>query len=218
MGAERNREERKNPRMKQNGVVVHRTAIVEQGAELGVGVRVGPYSIVGSAVQLGDHVEVGAHVTIAGHTEIGGNCRFFPHTSIGSDPQDLKFAGEESFLQIGTANIFREFITVNCGTAGGGGVTSIRDDNYFMAYSHVAHDCQIGNHTVFANAATLAGHVTVEDHTVIGAFSAVQQFCRVGQHAFIGGFSIITKDALPFVRTVGHRSEASAYDINTIFV
>ena len=134
--------------------------------------------------------------------------------SIGSEPQDLKFAGESTRLEIGDDNTFREFVTINRGTTGGGGVTRIGSGNFFMAYSHVAHDCEVGNETIFANAATLAGHVVVEDGATVGAYSGVHQFCRVGKHAFIGGYTVVTQDALPFVKTVGNR--AKPYGINTI--
>lgn len=195
---------------------VHPTAIVDPSAELGSEVTVGPYSIVGPRVQIGEGTLLEAHVHVHSFTTIGRNCRFSSFGSIGSAPQDLKFRGEESYLRIGDRNVFREFVTLNRGTAGGGGSTTIGDDNFFMAYAHVAHDSQVGHHVIMSNAATLAGHVDVADHSTIGAFSAVHQFCRVGLHAFIGGFSVITRDALPFIKTVGARNEAKIYGINTI--
>jgi UDP-N-acetylglucosamine acyltransferase len=134
----------------------------------------------------------------------------------GSDPQDLKYRGEATYLEIGDDNIFREFVTLNRGTQGGNGITVIGNGNFFMAYSHVAHDSVMGSGIIMANAATLAGHVTVGDHATIGAFSAVHQFCRVGPHAFIGGFSVITRDALPFIKTVGERNHAKIYGINSL--
>jgi UDP-N-acetylglucosamine acyltransferase len=139
----------------------------------------------------------------------------FPLASIGLRPQDLKYAGEPTRLVIGQKNVFREFVTVHRGTVGGGGVTTIGDRNVFMAYAHVAHDCHVGDDTIFGNAATLGGHVTVQSYATISAFSAVHQFCRIGRHAFIGGFSVITKDALPFAKTVGNRP-ARNYGLNTI--
>jgi UDP-N-acetylglucosamine acyltransferase len=151
---------------------------------------------------------------IDGWTEIGDGNQIFPFASIGLIPQDLKFRGEQTKLVIGDGNVFREFVTIHRGTAGGGGVTEIGDRNVFMAYAHVAHDCHVGNHTIFGNAATLGGHVTVEDFATISAFSGVHQFCRVGQHAFIGGYSVVTKDALPYAKTVGNR--ARIYGLNTI--
>ena len=158
--------------------------------------------------------KVGASAVVDGFTEIGDGNQIFPFASIGLIPQDLKFRGEPTKLLIGHRNVFREFVTIHRGTAGGGGVTAIGDHNVFMAYAHVAHDCHIGNHTIFGNAATLGGHVTVEDYATISAFSGVHQYCRVGQHAFIGGFSVITKDALPYAKTVGNR--ARIYGLNRI--
>ncbi len=182
---------------------LHPTAIVDPGAELGDRVVVGPYAVIGSGVRLGAGTTVGAHAAICGETVLGRENRVYPHAAIGFDPQDLKYQGESSRLVIGDRNQFREFCTINRGTAFGGGETRIGDDNLFMTQSHVGHDSQIGSRTVFTNAGTLAGHVVVEDDAVIGAFSAVHQFCRVGRHAYIGGYSVITMDALPFCITVG---------------
>jgi len=190
------------------------TARVAAGAELGDGVVVGPYCIVGPRVVLGPGCVLAAHVVIEGQTRVGGGSRFFPFSSIGAIPQDLKFKGEETRLEIGRENVVREFVTLNTGTSGGGGVTRIGDQNFLMAYSHVAHDCQIGSRVIMANAATLAGHVTVEDGAIVGAFSGVHQFCRVGREAFIGGYSVVTQDALPYVKTVGNR--ARTYGINVV--
>ena len=150
-----------------------------------------------------------------GWTEIGEGTEIYPFASIGLVPQDLKFRGEETRLVIGRRNIFREFVTIHRGTAGGGGVTRIGDRNVFMAYVHVAHDCRVGNDTIFGNMATLGGHVSVDDFANVSAGSGVHQFCRVGQHAFIGGYSVITKDALPYAKTVGSRP-ARTYGVNTI--
>lgn len=190
------------------------TARIAPGAELGNDVVVGPYSVVGPRVILDSGCVLAAHVVIDGHTRVGANTRFFPFASIGSIPQDLKFQGEETRLEIGRDNVIREFVTLNLGTEGGGGSTRLGDRNFLMAYSHVAHDCQIGSGVIMANAATLAGHVTVEDGAIIGAFSGVHQFCRVGREAFIGGYSVVTQDALPFVKTVGNR--ARTYGINVV--
>jgi UDP-N-acetylglucosamine acyltransferase len=193
---------------------IHPTAVVHPEAEIGKGCRIGPFSVVGAGVRLGAGCELVSHVAIQGDTEIGEGCRFFPFGSVGLEPQDLKYRGEPTRVVIGSRNTFREFATVHAGTAGGGGVTRIGDGNFFMAYTHVAHDCQVGSSTIFANAATLAGHVLVEDFAVIGAFSGVHQFCRIGSHAYIGGYSVITQDALPYVLTVGNR--ARAYGINLV--
>jgi UDP-N-acetylglucosamine acyltransferase len=195
---------------------IHATAIVDRSAEIGSNVIVGPYCVVGADVRIGDGTELGPHVIIQGGTRIGELCRFCGHAAVGTDPQDLKYKGEPTRLQIGNRNVFREFVTISRGTPHGGGITLVGDDALFMAYSHVGHDAQVGNQVIFANAATLAGHVEVADHAQIGAFSAVHQFCRVGPHAFIGGFSVVTRDALPYIKTVGNRGDARIYGINTI--
>ncbi len=169
----------------------------------------------GPNVRIGANCRIGASAVIDGWTEIGDETEIYPLASIGLIPQDLKFKGEETKLVIGRRNIFREFVTINRGTRGGGGVTLIGDRNVFMAYVHVAHDCHVANDVIFGPHATLGGHVTVEDFANISAGSAVHQFCRVGQHGFIGGYSVITKDALPFARTVGSRP-ARTFGTNTI--
>ena len=196
------------------GVTVDPTAIVHSGAEIGAGSVVGPNAIIGEHVRIGRDCRIGASSIVDGWTEIGDGNQIFPFASIGLIPQDLKFRGEKTTLTIGHRNVFREFVTIHRGTAGGGGTTDIGNNNVFMAYAHVAHDCHIGNFTIFGNAATLGGHVTVEDYATVSAFSGVHQFCRVGQHAFIGGYSVVTKDALPYAKTVGNR--ARIYGINTI--
>ena len=167
------------------------------------GTVVGPFAVIGPKVVLGRDCKVGASAVIDGNTCIGDGTEIFPFASIGLPPQDLKYRGEDTRLVIGRRNIFREFVTIHRGTAGGGGETTIGDHNLFMAYAHVAHDCHIGHHTIFGNAATLGGHVTVEDYAAISAYSGVHQFCRVGRYAFIGGYSVVTKDALPFAKIGG---------------
>lgn len=194
---------------------VHPTAVVSSKASLGEEVSIGPYAILEDDVVLGDHCRVDAHTVIQGPTRVGVHCRFFPFCSIGFPPQDLKHRGERTELVIGDHNTFREYVTVNRGTTGGGGRTSIGNHNVIMAYSHIAHDCFLGNHVLLANAATLAGHVTVADHATIGAFSGVHQFCRVGIYGFVGGYSVITKDVLPYSKTVSAR-EAKNYGVNVI--
>jgi UDP-N-acetylglucosamine acyltransferase len=196
------------------GVQIHQTAVVHPGARLGPGTVVGPFATIGEHVVLGRNCRVGASTVIDGWTEIGDENEIFPMVSIGLVPQDLKFGGEPTRVRIGAHNVIREFVTIHRGTAGGGGLTSIGDRNLLMAYTHIAHDCHVGNETIFGNAATLAGHVSVDDYANVGAFSGVHQFCRVGRHAFIGGYSVVTKDALPFVKSVGNR--ARIYGINTI--
>jgi UDP-N-acetylglucosamine acyltransferase len=194
---------------------IHPSALVHPSAVVGRGTIVGPHSTIGAQVRLGANCRVGASAVIDGWTEIGDDTEVFPFASIGQIPQDLKFRGEETRLVIGSKNIFREFVTINRGTRGGGGVTSIGDRNVFMAYVHVAHDCHVGHDTIFGPHATLGGHVAVEDFANISAGSAVHQFCRVGRHAFIGGYSVVTKDALPFAKTVGSRP-ARIFGVNTI--
>ena len=193
---------------------IHETAIVHPDATIGEGTTIGPYSTVGPHVTIGRRCRVGALAVIDGWTTIGDDTEIYPFASIGLAPQDLKFKGEPTRLEIGRQNVFREFVTIHRGTAGGGGVTIIGDHNLFMAYAHVAHDCHVGNATIFGNAATLGGHVVVEDFATISAYSGVHQFCRVGQHAFIGGYTVVTRDALPFAKTVGNR--ARIYGVNTI--
>jgi UDP-N-acetylglucosamine acyltransferase len=196
------------------GATIHPTAIVHPGARIGAGTTVGPYVTIGEHVVIGRECRIGASAVIDGWTEIGDANEIFPMASVGLIPQDLKFGGERTRLVIGHRNIVREFVTIHRGTAGGGGLTSIGNHNLFMAYAHIAHDCHVGDETIFGNGATLAGHVVVEDFANVGAFSGVHQFCRVGRHAFIGGYSVVTKDALPFAKTVGNR--ARIYGLNTI--
>jgi len=195
---------------------IHSTAIIDPSADISPEASIGPYCIVGPQTYIGAGVVLDTHVHIYGWTSIGERCRFYSHCSIGADPQDLKYKGETTWLRIGSDNVFREFVSLHRGTAGGHGETVIGNNNFVMVSSHVAHDCVVGNNIIMANAATLAGHVTVGDHATVGAFSAVHQFCRVGTHAFIGGFSVITRDALPFIKTVGARNQAGIYDINAI--
>ena len=197
-------------------MAIHPTAIIDSTAEIDDDVRIGPYCVVGPHVRIGAGSVLESHVSIEGWTTIGENCHFFSFGSIGSSPQDLKYKGEVTHLRMGKGNVFREFVTINRGTGDGGGSTTLGDGNFFMAYAHVAHDSHVGNYTIMANCATLAGHVTVQDQSIIGAFSAVHQFCRVGPHAFIGGFSVITRDALPYIKTVGDRNQAKTYGVNTI--
>lgn len=190
------------------------TAKVHPDAILGPDTIVGPHAIIGAGVQLGRGCHIGASAVVDGDTELGDGCTVFPFASVGLIPQDLKYEGEETRLVIGHRNVFREFVTIHRGTRGGGGLTLIGDDNVFMAYAHVAHDCIVGNKTIFANGATVGGHVIVEDEATISALSGVHQFCRVGRQAFIGGGSVVTMDALPYGKTVGNR--ARVYGVNTI--
>ena len=191
------------------------TATVHPGARIGAGTTIGPHCTIGPEVTIGADCRIGASVIVGGWTDVGDGTRIFPMASIGLAPQDLKYRGERTRLTIGRRNTIREFVTMNRGTVGGGGLTSVGDDNLFMAYVHVAHDCHVGSHTIFGPSATLGGHVTVEDHVTISAYSGVHQFCKVGRHAFIGGYSVITKDALPFGKSVGNRP-ARIFGLNSI--
>jgi len=193
---------------------IHATAIVSPSAKIGAGCYIGAFSIVGDEVVLGDKVHLESHVVIGGKTSIGSETRVFPFVSIGLAPQDLKYGGEATATEIGKRNHIREFVTVHRGTAGGGGLTRIGDDNLLMAQAHVAHDCRLGNEIIMANAATLAGHVEIADRANIGAYSGVHQFCRIGLEAFVGGYSVIVKDALPFAISQGNH--AKCYGLNRL--
>jgi len=194
---------------------IHPTAIIAAKAEIADGVEVGPYSVIEDDVTIGADCRIGPFCRFGDGTVVGARNRFESHCSVGAPPQDLKYAGEATRLEIGDDNVFREFVTVHRGTPGGGGITSIGDKSLFMAYAHVAHDCRVGSQTIFANSATLAGHVDVADGATIGAFSAIHQFSRVGMHAFLGGFTAATKDCLPYMSTVGNRP-AKCYGPNSI--
>lgn len=178
---------------------VHSTAVVDPSARLGQGVTVGAFSLIGADVEIGDGTAIGPHCSITGPTRIGRDNRIHGHAAIGGDPQDKKFGGERVELVIGDRNTIREFVTLNRGTGEGGGCTRIGDDNWLLAYAHVAHDCRIGSHCVFSNNATLAGHVEVGDHVILSGFVGVHQFCRIGAHAFIGMGAFVNGDVPPFV-------------------
>jgi UDP-N-acetylglucosamine acyltransferase len=194
---------------------VHPTAIVDPSAKIHPSSRIGPYSTVGSEVELGEGSELVSHVVVEGPSKIGKNNRFFPFSSIGLAPQDLTYRGEPTRLEIGDNNVIREFVTLNRGTAKGGGLTQIGNHTLIMAYTHVAHDCVIGDHVILANAATLGGHVTVEEWAVVGALCPVHQFVRIGAHAYIGGGTTITRDVLPFSKTAAERG-THAYGLNAV--
>jgi len=191
------------------------TAQVHPAARIGQGSIIGANCTIGPEVTIGSRCRIDPSVVIDGWTEIGDETHIFPMASIGLAPQDLKYRGERTRLTIGRRNTIREFATINRGTAGGGGQTSIGDQNLLMAYVHVAHDCHVGSHTIFGPHATLGGHVTVEDYANISAGSAVHQFCRVGKYGFVGGYSVVTKDALPFGRTIGSRP-ARIFGVNSV--
>jgi len=192
---------------------IHPTAIVDPTAKIADSADIGPYVIVGADVAIGARTQIKASVVMEGPLEIAEDNVFFPYSTVGLAPQDLKYRGERSATKIGSRNKIREFVTIHRGTEGGGMLTSIGDDNLLMAYTHVAHDTQVGSHTVIGHAATLGGHVTVDDWAVVSAGSAVHQFCRVGRHSIIGGFSVITQDVLPFSTTVTER-EARIFGAN----
>jgi len=183
----------------------HPTAIVHPGARLATSVTVGPCSIVGADVELGEDCEVMSHVVIAGHTRMGKRNRIFPYASIGLEPQDLKYRGEPTRVEAGDDNTFREFITIHRGTAEGGGVTRIGSHNLLMAYVHVAHDCRLGDHVIMANGASLAGHVEIGDQAMVGAFCGIQQFTRVGAYSFLGSYTLVNQDILPYSKTTAPR-------------
>jgi len=192
---------------------IHPTAIVEDGARLGEGVTIGPYCHIGRQVTLGDNVELVSHVAVAGITTVGADTRIFPFASIGHQPQDLKFRGELSRLEIGRNNQIREGVTMNPGTEGGGMLTRVGDNGLFMAGAHVAHDCLLGNNVIMANNATLAGHIEVGDFAFVGGLAAVHQFCKIGSHAMIGGMSGVEQDVIPYGMVVGNRARLTGLNL-----
>ena len=191
----------------------HHTSIISEKAVLGSNVTIGPYCIINENVKIGNNVNLKAHVYVDGNTTIGDNCTFFPYCSIGTSPQDLKYKGEESILQIGNNNIFREYVTINPGTEGGGLKTVIKDNCLFMINAHVAHDCKIGNNVIMVNNASLAGHVILEDYAIMGALSGAHQFCRIGKHSMIGGLSGVDSDVIPYGTVIGNRAYLSGLNI-----
>ena len=191
----------------------HHTSIISEKAVLGSNVTIGPYCIINENVKIGNNVNLKAHVYIDGNTTIGDNCTFFPYCSIGTSPQDLKYKGERSKLKIGNNNIFREYVTINPGTEGGGLKTVIKDNCLFMINAHVAHDCKIGNNVIMVNNASLAGHVILEDYAIMGALSGAHQFCRIGKHSMIGGLSGVDSDVIPYGTVIGNRAYLSGLNI-----
>lgn len=192
---------------------IHPTAIIEDGALLGADVSVGAYSIVGAGVRLGDGVRLESHVVVSGDTEVGANTRIFPFASIGMQPQDLKFKGEASKLVIGCNNVIREHVTMNPGTEGGGLLTKVGNNCLFMVGAHVAHDCQVSDHVILVNNATLAGHVEVGEYAIVGGLSAVHQFVRIGKHAMIGGMTGVENDVIPYGTVTGNRAHLSGLNL-----
>jgi len=194
--------------------MIHPTAIVDPKAKIGEEVEIGPYSVIEKGVSIGEGTKIGSHVVIREGTQIGKQCQVFQFASIGEAPQFLGYKGEKTSLQMGDRNIIREFVTLHRGTPHGGGKTVIGNNNYFMAYCHVAHDCQIGNDVIMSNAATLAGHIVIEDRAIIGGIVAIHQFCRVGTYAILGGFSGVLLDIPPYTKAQGDR--AKLFGLNTV--
>jgi UDP-N-acetylglucosamine acyltransferase len=192
---------------------VHPTAVVHPGAKIDTSADVGPFCIIGEEVEIGPGTRLMAHIYVEGPTWIGRGNVFYPYSTIGVASQDLKYQGERAETRIGDYNRIREFVTIHRGTRGGGALTSIANSTLIMAYAHVAHDCRVGSHCILANGVTLGGHVTIGDHAVIGAFSGVHQFCRVGQHAMVAGYSVITRDVMPYSLT-GVEREARLFGPN----
>jgi UDP-N-acetylglucosamine acyltransferase len=195
--------------------MTHPTAIVDPGARVAGTASIGPYCIVGDEVEVGEGCQLQAHVFVQGPIRIGARNTFFPYSTIGVISQDLKFKGERSETVIGDDNTIREFVTIHRGTAGGGGVTRIGSNCLVMAYTHVAHDCNVGDRVVLGNGVTLAGHVAIGDNVNVGAFSGVHQYCRVGRHAIVGGYSVVTQDVMPYSNTVSERT-TKAFGVNKI--
>jgi len=192
---------------------IHPTAVIEDGAILGDGVRIGPYCVVGPEVELGDGVTLESHVVVSGRTAIGANSRIYPFAAVGLPPQDLKYRGEPSRLEIGCNTVVREHVTMNPGTEGGGMVTRIGNNCLFMVGAHVAHDCSLGDHVILVNNATLAGHVQIDEWAIIGGLSAAHQFTRIGRHAMVGGMSGIENDVIPYGSVIGNRARLQGLNI-----
>ena len=195
--------------------LIHPTAIVDASAQVPTSCRIGPYCVVGAEVEMGENCELLSHVVLHGPTRMGRNNRIFPFAAVGIEPQDVSYQGEATRLEIGDDNVIRECVTINRGTVKGGGVTRIGSQILIMAYTHIGHDCVIGDHAMLVNAATLAGHVTVEEWAVVGALCPVHQFVRIGAHSYIGGGTTITQDVLPFSKTSAAR-ENRAYGLNSV--
>ncbi|HUK26409.1 MAG TPA: acyl-ACP--UDP-N-acetylglucosamine O-acyltransferase [Terriglobales bacterium] len=196
-------------------MTIHPTAIVDANSKIHPSCKIGPYCVIGPQVELGENCELISHVALQGPSKAGAHNRFFPFCSVGLPPQDLTYAGEPTRLEIGEHNTIREFVTINRGTVKGGGLTTVGSHVLVMAYTHIAHDCHIGDHVILANAATLGGHVVVEDWATVGALCPVHHFIRIGAHSFVGGGTTITKDVLPFSKTVAAR-DTHAYGLNAI--
>ncbi len=194
--------------------MIHPTAIIDPSAEIDNNVTIGPYAIINSDVCIGSGTTIGPYSTIEQYVNIGGDCQIFQYASVGGAPQDLKFHGEKSYLKIGRGTIIREFVTINRGTENGGGVTEVGEENYLMAYTHIAHDCKTGKQVILANNSTLAGHITIGDNVTVGGLVAIHQFVKIGDFAYIGGKSAVTKDIPPYVIAAGDR--ATLHGLNNV--
>ena len=192
---------------------IHPTAVIDDAVKIGADVTIGPYTVIGPHVEIGDGTWIGPHVVINGPTKIGKENRIYQFASIGEIPQDKKFHGEQSRLEIGDRNLIREFVTINRGTEDGGDITRIGSDNWLMAYIHIAHDCHVGNNVIFSNGTSLAGHVSVEDYAILGGFTLVHQFCSIGKHAFCGMGSAVSKDVPPYVMINGNPAHPHGLNI-----
>ncbi len=192
---------------------IHSTAVIEDGAQIATSAQIGPYCVIGKDVVIGERVTLHSHVNISGHTQIGEGCEIFPFASLGTAPQDLKFSGEVTRLEIGKNNKIREHVTMNPGTQGGGSLTKVGDNCLFMMSAHVAHDCMVGDHVILANNATLAGHVHVGDGAIIGGLAAIHQFVRIGRFAIIGGMSGVEKDVIPYGSVIGERAHLAGLNL-----
>ena len=192
--------------------LIHPTAIIEKGAEIGSNVSIGAYSVIGANAKIGDNNKIESHVVISGHTTVGESNHFFPFAAIGGPPQSMAYKGEPTEVRIGDNNTFRENVTVHCGTMDDEGITSVDNDNFIMAYCHIAHDCRLGSHIIFANCASLAGHCTIGDYVSLAGYALVHQFCRVGEHSFISANSVCIQDVPPFTLAAGNR--ATTHGIN----
>lgn len=194
--------------------MIHPTAIIDSSAQIDENVNIGPYAIVNNDVSIGANTTIGPYATIENHVTIGPDCQISQYASIGGDPQDLKFHGEKTYLTIGRGTIIREFVTINRGTGFGGGITEVGEENYLMAYTHIAHDCKTGKGVILANNSTLAGHIEIGDHATIGGLVAIHQFVKVGNYAYIGGKSAVVKDIPPYVIAAGDR--ATLHGLNNV--
>ena len=193
--------------------MIHKTAVIDPKAKIHSSVKIGPYSVVGPNVEIDENTEVQSHVSIVGNTKIGKNNKIYPFASIGNDPQDLKFQGEETKLEIGSDNKIREYVTINLGTNGGGGITKVGNNCLFMVSAHIAHDCFVGDNVILANSVPLGGHAYIEDNVIIGGNSAVQQFTRVGRSAMIGGMCGVVRDIIPYAMVHGNRSKLQGLNL-----